>query len=61
LPGLIGSITGQVANENINISELINKSRNEIAITLIDIEINPSNRLLKNIKKIDEVLSVRCC
>tara|TARA_B100000963_G_scaffold220718_1_gene192359 strand:- start:430 stop:1602 length:1173 start_codon:yes stop_codon:yes gene_type:complete len=61
LPGLIGSITGQVAHENINISELINKSRNEIAITLIDIEINPSNRLLKNIKKIDEVLSVRCC
>jgi len=61
LPGLIGSITGQVANENINISELINKSRNEIAITLIDIEINPSNKLLNSIKKIDEVISVRCC
>ena len=61
LPGLIGSITAQVANENINISELINKSRNQIAITLIDIEINPSNRLLNNIKKIDEVISVRCC
>jgi len=61
LPGLIGSITGEVANENINISELINKSRNEIAITLIDIEINPSNKLLNNIKKVDEVISVRCC
>jgi len=61
LPGLIGSITGQVAIENINISELINKSRNEIAITLIDIEINPSKRLLDNIEKIDEVISVRCC
>ena len=61
LPGLIGSITGQVANENINISELINKSRNEIAITLIDIEINPSKKFLNNIKKIDEVISVRCC
>ena len=61
LPGLIGSITGQVADENINISELINKSRNKIAITLIDIEVNPSNNLLNNIKKIDAVISVRCC
>lgn len=60
-PGLIGSITGELASKNINISDMINKSRNEIAITLIDIEIEPSKNLLSNINKIDKVLSVRCC
>ena len=60
-PGIIGSITGELASQNINISDMINKSRNEIAITLIDIEIEPSVNLLNNINKIDKVLSVRCC
>tara|TARA_A100001015_G_scaffold55448_1_gene60925 strand:- start:1407 stop:2579 length:1173 start_codon:yes stop_codon:yes gene_type:complete len=60
-PGLIGSITGELASQNINISDMINKSRNEIAITLIDIETEPSVNLLNNINKIDKVLSVRCC
>ena len=60
-PGLIGSITGELASKNINISDMINKSRNEIAITLIDIEIEPSKNLLSNINKIDKVLSARCC
>ncbi len=60
-PGMIGSITGEVASENINISDMINKSRNEIAITLIDIEVEPSRKLLNKIKKIDKVLSVYCC
>ena len=60
-PGLIGSISGELAAQNINISDMINKSRNEIAITLIDIEIEPSKNLLNNINKIDKVLSVRCC
>ena len=58
---MIGSITGEVASENINISDMINKSRNEIAITLIDIEVEPSRKLLNKIKKIDKVLSVYCC
>ena len=60
-PGLIGSITGELASKNINISDMINKSSNEIAITLIDIEIEPSKNLLSNINKIDKVLSARCC
>jgi D-3-phosphoglycerate dehydrogenase len=60
-PGIIGSITGELASKNINISDMINKSSNEIAITLIDIEIEPSKNLLSNINKIDKVLSVRCC
>ena len=60
-PGLIGNITGELASQNINISDMINKSRNEIAITLIDIETEPSVNLLNNINKIDKVLSVRCC
>ena len=32
-PGMIVKITSEIANENLNISDMINKSRNENAIT----------------------------
>jgi hypothetical protein len=40
---------------------MINKSRNEIAITLIDLQLEPSKKLLDNIKKMKRVFSVRVC
>ena len=39
-PGVIGRITGEIASENLNIADMINKSRNEIAITLIDLQLS---------------------
>ena len=40
---------------------MINKSRDEIAITLIDLHENPSKELLKKIRNNENVLSVRVC
>ena len=60
-PGLIGSITGEIASENINIADMINKSRNEMAITILDLGTKPTKHLINNIKKIKRVLSIRCC
>ena len=60
-PGLIGSITSEIASENINIADMINKSRNEVAITLIDLSTKPTKNLISNIKNIKKVLSIRCC
>ena len=40
---------------------MINKSRDEIAISLIDLHENPPQDLLKKIRNNENVLSVRVC
>ncbi|MGB1838956.1 MAG: phosphoglycerate dehydrogenase [Gammaproteobacteria bacterium] len=60
-PGMIGKIADQIASSNLNITDMTNKSRDEIAINLIDLDENPAAEIIKNIEKIEHVLSVRLC
>ena len=60
-PGMIGKIADQIASSNLNITDMTNKSRDEIAINLIDLDENPAVEIIKNIEKIEHVLSVRLC
>ena len=60
-PGMIGKIADQIASSNLNITDMTNKSRDEIAINLIDLDENPSAEIIDNIEKIEHVLSVRLC
>tara|TARA_B100001142_G_scaffold220977_2_gene219186 strand:- start:37417 stop:38592 length:1176 start_codon:yes stop_codon:yes gene_type:complete len=60
-PGVIGDITGEIASHNVNIPDMINKSRDHIAITVIDLDDRPTNDILNNINEIENVLSVRLC
>ena len=60
-PGMIGRIADQIASSNLNITDMTNKSRDTIAINLIDLEDKPSDQLIDSIRKIDHVLSVRLC
>ncbi|MDA9342712.1 3-phosphoglycerate dehydrogenase family protein [Gammaproteobacteria bacterium] len=60
-PGMIGRIADKIASSNLNITDMTNKSRDTIAINLIDLEDKPSERLIDDILKIDHVLSVRLC
>jgi len=60
-PGVIGSIAGEIAEHNINIADMINKSRDEIAITVMDLDKNPSQEIINNLNNILNVLNVRMC
>ena len=60
-PGVIGSIAGEIARHNINIADMINKSRDEIAITVIDLDENPCAEIIDNLKNISNILNVRMC
>jgi D-3-phosphoglycerate dehydrogenase len=60
-PGMIGKVADQIASSNLNITDMTNKSRDEIAINLIDLDENPSTEIINNIEKIEHVLSVRLC
>ena len=58
---MIGKIADQIASSNLNITDMTNKSRETIAINLIDLEDKPSEQLIDDIRNIEHVLSVRLC
>jgi D-3-phosphoglycerate dehydrogenase len=59
VPNMVGQISTLVAEAGLNISNLLNKSRGELAYTLVDVEGRVPPALLGKIKKIDGVLSAR--
>ena len=56
---MISKITDSIAACNINIAEMTNKSRDEIAINLIDLECQASDELIDQLRLVDHVMSVR--
>ena len=59
VPGMLGKMTSVLAERNINVIDLINKSRDEVAYNLIDLEEGPDQGLLDAICAIDSVINVR--
>lgn len=59
VPNMVGQITTKLADAKINILDLLNKSRGEVAYTLIDIEGNADSEVIEAIKSINGVLRVR--
>ena len=60
-PGMIGKIADKIASSHLNITDMTNKSRDDIAINLIYLDQNPSEEIVKDIESIEHVLSVRLC
>ena len=60
MPNIIGPITNAIAKAEINIIDMLNKSLNEAAYTLIDIEAKLPQLVIDEINAIDGVLNVRC-
>jgi D-3-phosphoglycerate dehydrogenase len=60
VPNMLGQVSTDLAEENLNIIDMLNKSRGEIAVTLIDVDRAPSDAAIEKITAIDGVLSVRC-
>ncbi|MGY8853038.1 MAG: phosphoglycerate dehydrogenase [Pseudomonadales bacterium] len=59
VPRILGRVLSVLADRNINVIDMLNKSRNEIAYNLIDIEGAPSEDLLNDLSAIDDVINVR--
>lgn len=58
-PKMLGQLTGLLAEQDINIDIMSNKSRNEYAYTMIDTEAEVSEDLYQKLCGIDGVLRVR--
>ena len=59
IPNSLGQFTTAVAAENINISDLLNRSRGEFAYTMLDLDHPASPGVIEKLQKIDGVLRVR--
>ena len=59
IPNMVGQITNAIAEVGINIVDMLNKSRDEVAYTLIDLESEISDMAIDNLKQIDGILTLR--
>lgn len=59
VPNMVGQISTILANAGLNIADLLNKSRGEIAYTIIDLDGGIDDETLAAIRQIKGVLSLR--
>jgi len=59
VPKTLGNITSVLADRNINVVDMLNQSRDEIAYNLIDISAAPDPALIAALSEIDSVMNVR--
>jgi len=59
IPNMLGQLTTALAQENFNISDLINKSKGQWAYTLIDIEAPVTPQIMEKLRSIKGVSRVR--
>ena len=59
LPNMVSQMTGVLAKEGLNIEEMVNKSRGQIAYTVFDLNEKISEQAIDEIKAIGGVIKVR--
>lgn len=59
VPKILGNILSIFADANVNVIDMINKSRDDVAYNLLDVELAPSEDILKKIRAVDGVVNVR--
>ena len=59
LAGMIGQITTILADNNLNILNMVNKSKGEIAYNVIDTDVEPSKSVEEGLSNLDGVINVR--
>ena len=59
IPNSLGRLTSAVAKENVNISDLLNRSKGEFACTMLDLDEPASDAVVEDLKNVEGVLRVR--
>jgi D-3-phosphoglycerate dehydrogenase / 2-oxoglutarate reductase len=59
IPNMLGQISSTIASKELNIKDLINRSKKDIAYTLIDVEDANVDEALSLLKQIDGVINCR--
>jgi D-3-phosphoglycerate dehydrogenase len=56
---MLGQISTAMANAGLNIHNMTNKSRGEMAYTLVDLDSAVPSRVIDDLRKLEGVLNVR--
>jgi D-3-phosphoglycerate dehydrogenase len=59
VPNMVGQISTVLADQGLNIEDLLNKSRGDLAYTIVDLNGDVTEDTLKHLRAIEGVLSVR--
>jgi len=59
IPNSLGQFTAVVARDNLNISDLLNRSKGSYAVTMLDLDTPASQAVLDDLRSIEGVLRVR--
>ena len=57
--GVLGTVLSQFAKDKVNVLDMVNKSRNEVAYNILDLEAIPSDAVIEALRNADHVTSVR--
>lgn len=60
IPNMLAEISGKLGSSGVNISDMINKSRGNLAYTVVDAEREIPQDLVSDIKSIPGIIRVRC-
>ena len=59
IPNTLSKFTTVVANDNVNISDMVNRSKGEYAYTMLDLDTPTSAEVVEDLKKVKGVIRVR--
>ena len=59
VPGLVSSISSLIAGRGINILNMLNKSRGDTAVTVLELDQHPDDTLIAALAKLKDVVRVR--
>ncbi len=59
MPGMVGQFTNILGAKDINIDEMVNKSRGNVAYTVFDLDTEIDSEIVKQVEKVDGVIKTR--
>jgi D-3-phosphoglycerate dehydrogenase len=59
IANMITKFTAEFGDNGVNISDLMNKSRGEVAYTMLDVESAPTKEIIDALEKVEGVFRVR--
>ncbi len=57
--GVLGHVLSVFADNNVNVVDMVNKSRNDVAYNILDLAECPSDEVIDSIKAVEHVISLR--
>ena len=59
LPGVLGRMLSIFADNNVNVVDMVNKSRGDVAYNILDLEAQPTDEVIKLIQSVEHIFSLR--